>query len=229
MAAFPPAKQELTLLVKYLTNQLEKSGVNVELNRDVTRETVNKFKPDAVVIATGGLPYVPSDLPGMGGKNIVTAWDVLSGRTQVNGSVLVIGGGKVGCEAADFIASPVNDMSPGADRVTIIEYLDNIVMDDVTPQRSALVLRLQAKGVGIIVSAECLEVLDDGVRYRKNGREETLHGFDVIVLAMGTLPNDHLIKELQNGSFSIHVIGDAEQPRKAEEAIAEGWEVGRSI
>ncbi len=229
MAAFPPTKQEFTLVVKYLATQLEKAGVNVKLNCAVTPEMVEEFKPDAVVIATGGLPHVPSDLPKPGRGKVVTAWDVLSGSTQVSGEVLVIGGGQVGCETADFIAHPVNDMTPGADRVTIMECLDNVVLDERGPQRSLLVQRLLEKGVRIITGAECVEVMEDGARYRRDDKEETIRGFDAVVLAMGTVPYDPLSEKLKDSPFSLHVIGDAKQPRKASDAIAEGWEVGRSI
>ena len=229
MAAFPPAKQELALAVKYLAAQLEKTGVNVKLDCEATPETVEDFKPDAVVIATGGLPRLPSELPKPGSKKIVTAWDVLSGRIQVNGNVLVIGGGQVGCETADFITNPTNDMTPGADRVTIMEYLDNVVLDERGLQRSLLVRRLMEKGVRIITCAECLEVLEDGARYRRDGKEETMRGFDAVVLAMGTVPCDPLSEKLEGSPFSLYVIGDAKQPRKGSDAIAEGWEIGSTI
>ena len=229
MAAFPPTKQEFTLGVKYLANQLEKTGVKVELNRDVTPEMVKEFMPDTVVIATGGLSRVPSDLPGTNRENVVTAWQVLSGQVLVSGEVLVIGGGQVGCETADFIAHPVNDMMPGQNRVTIVEMLDNVYLDELGPQRSLLIQRLLEKGVGIITGAECVEVIEDGVKYRKDGKEETLRGFNAVVLAMGTIPNDQLSEKLKGTSFSVHVIGDAKEPRKSKDAIAEGWEIGRSI
>jgi len=229
MAAFPPTKQEFTQAVKYFANQLEKTGVKVELNQEVTSKTVKEFNPDMVVIATGGLPRVPSNLPGTNRKNVVTAWDVLSGKALVTGEVLIIGGGLVGCETADFIAHPLNDMMPGQNRVTIIEMLDSVCLDELGPQRSLLVQRLMEKGVKIITGAECVEVLEGGVKYRKGGKEETLRGFNNIVIAVGTVSNNQLSEKLKGASFSVHVIGDAKEPRKSRDAIAEGWEVGRSI
>jgi len=160
---------------------------------------------------------------------VVTAWDVLSGRVQVNGEVLVIGGGQVGCETADFITHPVNDMTPGANRVTIMGRRDNVVLDEFGPQRSFLIRRLVDKGVKIMTHTECVEVLEDGVRYRKNGKEGTIRGIHTVVLAMDTIPNDQLSQKLKGAAFAVHVIGDAKEPRKAKDAIAEGWEVGRSI
>lgn len=228
IAAVPPAKQEFTMAVQYLVNQLEKTGVKVELNREVTREIVENFKPDAVVIATGGLPSIPK-VSGIDLKNVVTAWDVLSGKVLVSGEVLVIGGGQVGCETADFIAHPDNDMMPGQNRVTIMEMLDFPCMDEMAPQRGLLIERLIQKGVKIITGAKCIELLEDGARYDKGGKEETIAGFAFIVLAMGAVSNNQLAAKLKGAKYPIHVIGDAKVARRAKIAIAEGWEVGRTI
>ena len=229
MAAFAPMKQELTLVIKHLASKLKENGVKVKLNQEVTQKTVDEFEPDTVVISTGGLPNIPPNLMGANGGKVVTAWDVLSGRVQALGEVLVIGGGQVGCETADFITHPVNDMSPGANRVTIVEYRDNVILDELSPNRNVLIQRLLEKGVRIITRTECLEVLEDGVRYCRDGKEDTLRGFDSVVLAIGTVPNDELSEKLKGNSFSVHIIGDANKPQKAKDAIAEGWEIGRSI
>ena len=107
--------------------------------------------------------------------------------------------------------------------------LDNVCLDELGPQRSLLIQRLLEKGVIIVTGAECMEVLEDGVKYRKDGEEEILRGFNSVVLAMGTTPNDQLSEKLEGHSFSVHVIGDAKEPRKSKDAIAEGWEIGHSI
>jgi 2,4-dienoyl-CoA reductase-like NADH-dependent reductase (Old Yellow Enzyme family)/NADPH-dependent 2,4-dienoyl-CoA reductase/sulfur reductase-like enzyme len=228
LAAVPPTKHEFTLGTKYLTEQAKLAGVKVELNREVTAETVKEFKPDAVVIATGGKPWVP-DMPGTNRENVLTAWDVLSGKNLVCGEVLVIGGGLVGCETADFIAHPVNDMMPGQIRVTIVEMLDNLCMDELGPQRALLIQRLTTKGVKIITGAKCTEIVEDGIKYMKSGKEDFLRGFSCIVLAMGTVSNEPLSEALKGSSFPVYIIGDAKKPRRSKDAIAEGWEIGRSI
>ena len=79
-ASFPPAKQEFSCLVQYLARQACKSGVKVELNREVTPEIIDEFHPDAVIVATGGLPQIPPKFCGPDRKNIVTSWDVLTGQ-----------------------------------------------------------------------------------------------------------------------------------------------------
>jgi NADH dehydrogenase FAD-containing subunit len=88
---------------------------------------------------------------------------------------------------------------------------------------------LRQKGVNIITQATVSEILEDGVAYLHNGTEKTLRGFDTIVLATGTKRNNSLVEEMKEKSIPTFVIGDAKEPRKAVQAIAEGAEIGRSI
>ena len=229
IASFPPTKQEFTCLIQYLIGQVYRAGVAVELNREGTSGLIEEFHPDAVIISTGGMPMIPRDIPGIEGDNVVTGWDILAGKVLPKRTVLVIGGGSVGCETADFITHPVNDLNPQGNRVTIMEMLDNVCLDDLSPRRSLLIQRLLAKGVRIMTRARVTEVLPDGVRYRVDEQEKTLRGIDTIVLATGTRAENLLAEELKNSSTPFFLIGDAKEPRRAGEAIAEGWEIGRKI
>jgi 2,4-dienoyl-CoA reductase (NADPH2) len=57
--------------------------------------------------------------------------------------------------------------------------------------------------------------------------QQTICGMDAIILAMGAKSVDELSDKIKNKVAEVYVIGDAKQPRKALEAIAEGAEVGR--
>jgi 2,4-dienoyl-CoA reductase-like NADH-dependent reductase (Old Yellow Enzyme family)/thioredoxin reductase len=229
LAAFAPMKQEYTLAIQYLANQVQKSGVRVELNWEVIVEDILKSGTDVVVVATGGLAIMPNEILGIQGQNVVSAWDVLSGRAFPGPNVVIIGGGKVGCEAADYIAHPVDDMNPMGNRVTVLEMLPHVIMDDFSPWRTVLIQRLQNKGVKFITQAKVIEILADGVKYDKNGKEEILKGLNHVVVSMGTRSNNPFGEKLKGGAFEVHVIGDAKVPRDAMKAIAEGAEVGRRI
>ncbi|UCG08538.1 MAG: FAD-dependent oxidoreductase, partial [Desulfobacterales bacterium] len=143
--------------------------------------------------------------------------------------ILVIGGGSTGCQTADFLAHPFDDLSPKGNRVTIMEMLDNVCLDDLSARRNSLILRLRQKGVKIITQARVTEILEDGVIYIHNETTKTLRGFDTIVLAIGTRPNNILMEEIKEKPIPAFIIGDAKDPRKAIEAIAEGAEIGRKI
>ena len=229
LAAFAPMKQEYTQAVQYMTTQAHKAGVKVKLEQEVTPEIIEEHQPDVVILATGGLPLIPTGIPGICGENVVTAWDVLSGRVFPGPRVLIIGGGKVGCETADYLAHPVDDLNPLGNRVTILEMMDNVVLDDLTLWRSVLIQRLKNKGINIITQAKVTEILPDGVKYVKNTREEKIGGMNAIVVAVGTKSDSVLSTKLEGSTIPTFVIGDAKEPRDALEAIAEGAEAGRKI
>lgn len=229
IASVPPMKQELTSVVKYLENEVRKAGVNIILNKNITSAEIKEFKADAVVIATGGESLVIDSIPGIHNENVIDAWDILKGKIAPGRKSLVIGGGLVGCETADFISPIYGDMGIGANQVTIVEMKDNILLDDYSPSRHNLVMSLRRKDVEFITSAKVKEIKNDGIVYEKDNEIFTLKGFDSIVLAMGTKSNNKLYNELEGDIDNIHLIGDAFKARKIMEAVHEGAEVAMKI
>ncbi len=104
----------------YLTVQY-KHEVESKLNEDVTVESIEKVKPDAVIIAAGATPIIPR-IPGATGINVATAIDVLTGRKDTGRNVIIIGGGAIGCETAEFLIKKGKN-------VTILEMLNRMGND----------------------------------------------------------------------------------------------------
>jgi NAD(H)-dependent 7beta-hydroxy-3-oxo-delta4-cholenoic acid oxidoreductase len=229
LAPIPPTKQDMTKWVIYLTTQVKKAKVNVELNKEATPELIERFKPDVVIVATGGKPAIPT-LPGVEGPKVVTGADVLAGKVAIcRGKVVIIGGGMIGCEVADYIANPGLDQTSGSTDITIIEMLQDIGLDEIPQTRMLLIPRLREKGIKAITSATVKEFLDDGVIYVKDECEQAIRGADFIILACGAQSVDELSEKIKDRVPEIYVIGDAMKPRKALEAIAEGSEIARKI
>ena len=229
LAAIPPMKQELSKWIIYLSTQVKKAQVKVELNKEATPELIEKEKPDVVIVATGGKPLTPA-IPGVEGKKVVTANEVLEGKLAISrGKVLIIGGGMAGCEIADMLADTGYNQTTGSVPVTIVEMLADIGLDVIPQTRMLLLPRLREKGVEVITSATVREFLEDGVIIIKDGQEETIRGMDFIILACGTESVDELSAKIRDKVPEVYVIGDAKAPRKALEAIAEAAEIAREI
>jgi pyruvate/2-oxoglutarate dehydrogenase complex dihydrolipoamide dehydrogenase (E3) component len=177
--------------------------------------------PDAVVIATGSEPVIP-DMSGVNGPRVVTGWDILEGRKQAGNKVLIVGGGMVGCEVADFLGEHLH-------QVTLVEMLPEIASDIPLPVKYFLLQRLRDYGVQIETETSVVEFLDDGAIVIKNDKTVPLRGFDTIVLAMGTKSVDSLKNQLEEKISELYVIGDALAPRKAIEAIEEGAKIALKI
>jgi NAD(H)-dependent 7beta-hydroxy-3-oxo-delta4-cholenoic acid oxidoreductase len=230
LASVPPFMQEIGQLIKHLTTRVEKAGVRVELGKEVTPEVIDELKPDVVVVATGASPLVPESIPGIDKENVITAWEVLAGHEATKArKILIVGGGLTGCETADFLAFPTDNMAAAPTEVTLLELREQIALDSMAEPRHLLLDRLREKRVEVVVRAKVKEILDDGVVFEKDGQEETLRGFEYVVLAMGAKSVDTLSKELEGKVPEVYVIGDAMQPRRALDATAGGSEIGRTI
>jgi 2,4-dienoyl-CoA reductase-like NADH-dependent reductase (Old Yellow Enzyme family)/thioredoxin reductase len=218
LAAVPPHKEEIKNVIAYLEPQIRKLGVKVMLGEEVTPLLVEKIKPDVVFIATGSVPIIPENL---GGDNVLTANDVLAGVASVGGKVVVIGGGMVGAETAEFLAER-------GKKVTVLEMLGRIGVDMVPIVIMLLYRRLKELGVVMITNAKVKEIKGNSVVYEKDEKKQTLEA-DSVVLAMGSKPNIGLMKMLEGRVHKLYAIGDAKEPSNVLNAIHEGSRLAREI
>ena len=221
LAAIPPFKQDIARAISYYIHMCEKYGVDVKMGTEATADRIVEFKPDTVVIATGSVPDFP-DIRGIMNDRVVTAWDILEGKEQAGNKVLIVGGGMVGCELADFLGEHLHE-------VTLIEMSSEIAEDVPLTAGYFLIRRLKEYGVRIETETSVVEFLEDGAVVNKNGKKSRLEGFDTIALALGTKSVDYLKGQLEKEISELYVIGDALAPRQALNAIEEGARVALKI
>lgn len=221
IAAIPPHKQMLARACVYYSNMCKKYGVNVHYNTKADRALIQSLNPDVVIVATGGDPLVPG-IPGLKESGYIANREILLGRIAPGSKALILGGGLQGAETADFMAEHGYE-------VTIIEMREAIAMDDHPATQKLLLERLTGNHVQMITSATVKQVFPDGVDYEKNGRMESLRGFDSIILAFGTRSNNALAQELDGMDAQVVVVGDAVKASNAVEAIYQGAVLGAGI
>ncbi len=204
LAAVPPCKQEITKGTKYLIAAAKKAGVKIELNCTVTPELVAAGKYDQILLATGNEAVRPGFLKGA--SCLVTARDILSGSVRAGKKVVIVGGGSVGCETADFILRPLNDLSPFSRDVTVIEAAPYLCQDEKTSARSLLMERLLQKGCHLLTQATVKSVAGDRLVYEKDGQETVLTDVDMVIAAVGSRADNTLKDQLAGLGMPIHVI-----------------------
>jgi 2,4-dienoyl-CoA reductase-like NADH-dependent reductase (Old Yellow Enzyme family)/thioredoxin reductase len=230
MASVPPFMQEISQLIQYLSRQVEKAGVRVELGKEVTPELIDTRKPDVLIVATGAQPLIPDSLRGTDRDNVVTAWEVLAGHeAALARNVVIVGGGLVGCETADFLAQTTDNMDVAPTHVTILEMRDRLALDGNPEARHLLMERLYEKRVEILLNAKAKEIIDGGVVLTRNGQEVSVQGAEYVILATGAKPVDTLSAAVKDKVPEVYVIGDARNPATALQATADAAEVGRKI
>jgi 2,4-dienoyl-CoA reductase-like NADH-dependent reductase (Old Yellow Enzyme family)/thioredoxin reductase len=223
LAAIPPGKQKMLWLRDYLATQIKKQNVAVRLETEVTPELVKKSKADAVIVATGAEPFVPP-IPGIKSERVVTAWDVLGGKVKVKSkNVVIIGGGMVGCETAEFLAERGN-------KVTVVEMLPQVASDLEPLNRRGLLEQLKEYQVALLTNLEVTEVTAKGVIAldRKNGEQQAIEA-QLVVLALGAWPVQALAETLEGKVSELYIIGDCQEPRRVIDAVYEGSLVGRQL
>lgn len=200
-AAMPPYKTEFLTLLFRQQRQLERYGITVHLNKEVTEEILTQEQPDVLMVATGGLPVKPP-IQGIERDHVVLAADVLLGKIKVGKHVVVIGGGLVGAETADFMAQQ------GA-RVSIVEMLPELAKDGEPAANQFLMKDLETYKVELWTSTVCLEIGEDFVSIENNGTKQRILGVDQVVLAAGLCQNDSLVEAGKRLAIETIPIGDA--------------------
>lgn len=222
LASVAPHKACINHITAYYSTMLDKlNNVKLELGKEITANEAIERNPDVVVVATGGVPLIP-DIPGVQKRSVVTAHDVLAGKAEVGENVVVVGGGMVGCETADFLAEQ-------GKRVTIVEMLDAIGTNIESWTLLALKNELAEGDVKIMTGAKLDMVTDDGaIVTDKSGRKTSLEA-NTVVLAMGVKSVNELSRELEGKVKELYIVGDAKQPRRIRWAISEGYVVAYGI
>ncbi len=220
LASLSEGKGEIRVYLDYLSGQLKKLGVKIQLNQEGTPEGLKELKADAVILAAGGVPLL-AGIPGIDRENVISAWQALAQPEKVGKRVVIVGGGSVGAETAGFLLDQKKD-------VTLAEMLPDIAADAEKVNRKVLLRRLGEKGVKIRVLTHATAILEEGVEVEFGGRKETLPA-DTIVLATGIRSNNELEAALRGLPAEVHKVGDCAKPRKAIDAIHEGFQVALKI
>ena len=227
-------------LVDYFRGQLDKLGVKLRLGEEFTPALADQTKPDAIVLAAGGLPDSLA-IPGIEKDNVMSsaelrekarvALKVLGPRSlgkvtktwlPVGKRVVVVGGGIQGCETAEFLVKRGR-------KVTIVEAGDEVGMEMPLLQRILLLPWLEKKGATILTEVTYKEVADEGlVIVDREGRTATLEA-DTVLITLPLKPNPAVYEVLKDKAPEVHVIGDCGEPGLIIDAIAGGFTAGRNV
>lgn len=228
VACVPIGKQDLCQVIKWMRHRLEKENVNIQTNTNVTLELLKtKFKDYEVIVSTGAKPLIINAFTQF--KQWMSADDVLAGRAFPGRKIVIIGGGSVGCETADYLAPLINDRFPRNRDVTVIEMAQEVMMNESGPGRSLLVQRMMKKGVKILVNTKVVAVEKDKIKYLQNGVEGVIDDADTLIFACGYQTDpafENMLKELK---MSYHLIGDAHQVGNIKDAIGEAYRLARDV
>jgi NADPH-dependent 2,4-dienoyl-CoA reductase/sulfur reductase-like enzyme len=222
LSTLHPLRKEMENIVRYLESEVRRLPVEVHLNDRVTAALLQSLDFDVLILATGAKPILPG-IPGLDREYAVFAHQVLTGETAPGERVVVGGGGLVGVEVADLLASKGKD-------VVLVEMLDMVMPDDGTFFRPLMLHRLKRNRVQVLVRTTVKEIDVKQVIVEQEGERIALEA-DQFIIAMGYRADQDLYHALEHSvdPGKIVLIGDCRKARKAIDAISEGHHAGLSI
>lgn len=204
---------------------IDKLGVEVRLNTELTREIVLVEQPDVVVVATGAkakLSSVPGLEAALSSGFACTIDQVLAGELPPAGSI-VIHGASEGIELA-------LDLARDGRSVRLLDAPEKFAPAAYIGSRLRYVM-LWAGQAGIAPESgvSLVDVSHGHVTVRHvDGREESIN-CACLVLAPGRVAHDPLSATLQGTGIEVQVIGDARSPRSYGNAIHEAAYLARRL
>ncbi len=222
----PEFKEDDRALIRWYEHQLKKLQVPVYLNTEVTRAMVEQSQADTVIVAAGSVPVVPA----FGGDGIcLTAEQVLSGEKEAGDTVIMIGGGLVGCETALWL-------SDQGKKVTIVELAPNILgpLHGGIPFMNRDMLKdliaFHKMEVCCSCRVEAIEKCGEKQKVKADcqGEEKTWTA-DTVISAVGYRPQRMLIDDLHGLQKEQYVIGDSRNVKNIMQAVWDGFEVASNL
>ena len=198
--------------------EVKERPIEVRLNCEVTPELIGEIAPEAVILAVGSDDLI---LPIEGIENAIPAMDVyMNDFKDLGKSVIVLGGGLVGCEAAaDYIDHGID--------TTIVEMKPSLMPETTGLYRTAVHDFLDKNGCRYETGAMVTKVGKDFVVAEQDGKEITLKA-DTVVNAMGR--RAHNTEELQKAiTVPVWNIGDSVRARQIGDAIREAWTAAMEV
>jgi 2,4-dienoyl-CoA reductase-like NADH-dependent reductase (Old Yellow Enzyme family)/thioredoxin reductase len=219
----PVYKKKMKKYVKYLVNEMTRLNIHIRRNTEATVEMIKLLDPYAVLLATGGTPYMPDiegcDLPNVCNYRAIKVEDsVLQGK-----KVAVVGSGMV-CHSTS------RRLSEQGNEVILIEVLTESAKKISPATRKKLQEKLQKEGIQVITGHDVVEVVPQGLilEEKETGARMEIEA-DQVVIAMGVQAYNPLEHPLSMEMENVFVIGDAAGNTSLADATREGFETAYAL
>jgi pyruvate/2-oxoglutarate dehydrogenase complex dihydrolipoamide dehydrogenase (E3) component len=220
-----PGRAEFGVIVDNLRREMELNIVDVRLRTVVDKALIETEKPDAVIIATGAVPYRP-DVDISAETHAVDAWQVLKDEVKPGVSVVIADWrcDWVGMGLAEKLAREGSRVRLCVDGETAGQNLQKYL-------RWHWAGELHKLGVEVIPYARLFGADGDTAYFQHTTSGEAIvcENMDTLVIAQGHQPVITLEQDLAEMDVEVHLAGDCLSPRSAEEAVYEGLMAARKV
>ena len=213
-----PFKRDLCKFMEYLIHMVDKTGVQVRLNTEATVEMVEAMEPDVVIAAVGAKALVPP-IPGVDGKNVITAEEAyrkVKAGEDIGQKIAVLGGGDVGCETAVYLAQEAGK------QVGLVEMTDTLAAASCAIPRTAITKEIE-KCVDAHTGSRCTGITEQGISYVDAEGEHFMEA-DTVVLSAGMVPQKQQAEAFRMIAGEFFPIGDCVKANNVRTAVRTGYD-----
>jgi len=225
IAAKAPRRQDFAEAKRYLSYQMKLLNVDVHLGVTVTPEMVMEQKPDAVVVATGGVPFVP-EIAGARNGSVVETRQVLLQEVEVGHNVLIVDcqNHMYALDVADFLAEKGKKVElitesafagSEADIFTVQMGYFGVLSKRVVVTPLTGIKEIRGKTVVVV------DVITNA--------ERQIEGIDTVVVCTDEKPDDALYRSLKGKVKELYLVGQALAPRRLLDSIADAYVTARAL
>lgn len=217
-----PRKEEMKRAVISMGKKAARMGVDIRMNTTVTEEMIREIKPHAVINAIGAEPAIPP-IPGVEQEFVADSHAVLNGQAVVSGNVVVIGGGLVGMEVAEYLAAK-------GSTVTVLEMMKEFCADMGSTRKICVTENIYAAGITPVTEVKVTEIKKGAVIGEKDGNVVEFP-CDAAVIAVGARNRDGsaLKRACSRIGCGYLEVGDAVKARRAINATREAFDAAMSF
>jgi 2,4-dienoyl-CoA reductase-like NADH-dependent reductase (Old Yellow Enzyme family)/thioredoxin reductase len=216
-----PFKYEMYELGVTLEKLSRDAGVEIRLNTPVTKEYVDQENVDALIVAVGSEPIVPA-IPGLDGDNVIVVNDYYKKKDKVGETVVVLGGGLAGCEAAIHFARE-------GKTVHLVEMRSELAPDANLRHRPLMMNEIEKCGITVDAEFKGLQVTDQGVICEDADGKEVLVPGTTVICALGQKPLRNIAETLVDCAPYVIEIGDCVKASTITTAIYQGYHAALDI
>lgn len=207
-------KQAIFQYEKQLERRLNLLPIKVRMDTTVNEEFVNHECPDVLFAAVGAIPIIPP-IPGVNRENVLLASSLNAGVIR-DKTVVVVGGGLIGCELAV-------ELQKNGCRCTIVEMTDTIAAGSPHFHHVALLEELK-KIDRIFAGAKCTSIDNIGIHIEGADGKMQILPADYILLACGMRANTEL-EALRTRVTRYIPIGDCYRAGKIGNAVTQAFDM----
>jgi 2,4-dienoyl-CoA reductase-like NADH-dependent reductase (Old Yellow Enzyme family)/thioredoxin reductase len=215
MASRAPYKEAYSRWIDRLAEKTKRAGVQIRLGKRADIHFVKEQAAEVIIIAAGASSLKP-DIPGIDYPHVASAWQVLAGEVELTDHTLIVGGGLVGMETADYLHDR------GVSNVIVAEAGPRSPVKKSNGHGYMLHRRLREAAYLLCLDTRVVEILPTSVLLETTGQIERVTPVRQVVIAIGSASCRDLAMDLDREKIPYQLIGDAYRPRGIMEAVDEG-------